>query len=60
MAMDGAVDVASDDDPPIVRATAWAAHPFSSNMSAVDWILFLGLIIAASVAWGRLIRHFAD
>lgn len=39
---------------------AWSAHPFSSDMPALDWVLWLGLIIATAIAWTRLIHHFID
>lgn len=42
----------------LTRITTWAAHPFSSGMSALGWILFLGLVICASLMWSRLITYF--
>jgi hypothetical protein len=36
----------------------WAAQPFKSNMTALSWVLFLGLVICASWAWTRLLGHF--
>jgi len=39
----------------LVRLIAWARHPFSSGMSAVDWMLFLGLVIVASFLWTRVL-----
>lgn len=35
----------------------WLAKPFSVDMSAVDWFLFFGLIIAISTAWQLVLRH---
>lgn len=29
----------------------WFAHPFQSNGSALDWVLFLGLLVAAFWFW---------
>lgn len=58
--MAGALDESSADDPALVRVAAWAAHPFSSDMDAIDWILWLGLVIAAILLWTRLLRHFGD
>lgn len=42
----------------LTRIAQWAAHPFQSNMSALDWVLFLGLVICASAAWFTVIHHF--
>lgn len=42
----------------LTRIMTWAAHPFSSDMSALNWVLWLGLIVAASVLWGRMIHRF--
>jgi len=37
----------------------WAAKPFSVDMPATDWFLFLGLLLAIMVAW-RLILHTVE
>lgn len=58
--MAGALDSADSTDPTMVRISAWAAHPFSSDMSAIDWLLWLGLVLVGVYLWTRLIRHFAD
>lgn len=58
--MSGALDDATAEDPAIVRLSAWAAHPFTSDMSALDWGLFVGLVLVAAFLWTRVIRHFAD
>jgi len=34
----------------------WLAHPFSSDMSALHWFYFFGLLIAISAAWGLILR----
>lgn len=34
---------------------AWAAKPFSADMDALHWFLFLGLLIAMSVLWGLIL-----
>jgi uncharacterized membrane protein (Fun14 family) len=44
----------------IGMAAGWAAHPFRSDMSAIDWVLFLGLILCAAWMWTRLLNHFLD
>lgn len=58
--MDGAYDAVDSSDPALVRVTAWAAHPFSSNMSALGWVLWLGLVLCGVVLWTRLLKHFED
>jgi hypothetical protein len=40
------------------RVAAWLKQPFTSSMSVTGWVLFLGLVICASLAWTRLISHF--
>jgi hypothetical protein len=37
------------------RLMAWAQHPFSSDMSAIDWALFMGLILVAVFLWTRVL-----
>lgn len=44
----------------VSRVLAWASHPFKSDMSAVDWLLFAGLIIVAIVLWTRVLKHITD
>ncbi len=34
----------------------WAAHPFSADMSALHWFLFLGLLIVLATLWGMILR----
>lgn len=34
---------------------AWAAHPFDSDMDALHWFYFFGLLIAISVLWGLIL-----
>lgn len=34
---------------------AWAGKPFSADMDALHWFLFLGLLIAMSVLWGLIL-----
>lgn len=33
----------------------WAAHPFSEDMSAGHWFLFLGLLIVLAMLWGMIL-----
>lgn len=44
----------------LTRAVAWARHPFTSDMSAGGWLLFLGLIVCGCVAWTRLLDHIEE
>lgn len=39
---------------------SWFAQPFSSNMSVIQWALFLGLIILVCLGWSRVIRLILD
>jgi len=41
----------------ISRIMEWASHPFSSDMSALDWLLFLGLVIVGIVLWLNVMHH---
>jgi hypothetical protein len=34
---------------------SWAAQPFSADMSAVHWFLFLGLLIVLAMLWGMIL-----
>jgi hypothetical protein len=36
---------------------AWAAHPFQSEGSAWNWILFVGLLIVAAWFWQWSLLH---
>lgn len=58
--MAGALDDSSMEDPALVRVASWAKHPFSSDMDALEWVLWLGLVLAAVWLWTRLLRHFGD
>lgn len=33
----------------------WAARPFSADMSAAHWFLFLGLLIVLATLWGLIL-----
>ncbi len=34
----------------------WAQHPFSADMNALHWFLFVGLLIVIGAAWGFVLR----
>lgn len=38
----------------------WAAHPYNEDGSVWDWILFVGLWVAATILWVRVIHRIAD
>lgn len=35
---------------------AWYKQPFSADMSAAHWFLFLGLLIVLATLWGMILR----
>lgn len=35
-------------------------RPFDNDMTAVDWFLFIGLLIAISVAWRFILKHIME
>lgn len=35
----------------------WFARPFSTDMDAVHWFLFLGLIVVLLSLWSLIFRH---
>ena len=38
------------------KFTAWIEEPFNSQMSAVRWIAWVGLIVAALMFWGMVLK----
>lgn len=38
----------------------WWKHPYNSQGSAIQWFLFLGLVIICVIAWSRIIREIID
>jgi hypothetical protein len=38
------------------KIQSWLAKPFNEQMSAVDWVLFLGLLFAASIFWTQVLK----
>lgn len=39
---------------------SWFQKPFSSDMSAVDWFLFVGLLVVITGLWAMIFRHIKD
>lgn len=37
----------------------WLTHPFNSSGSALNWVLFVGLIIIAAFLWNLVLLEFA-
>jgi hypothetical protein len=35
-------------------------HPFRADMSAVDWFLFVGLLLVIMVLWRIILRHIVE
>jgi hypothetical protein len=35
----------------------WALHPYREDGNALDWLLFIGLLTAATFLWSRVIRR---
>jgi len=47
--------------PDLFAATRkWVEQPFTSTMSLGHWVLFVGVIIAASVLWSRVLAHIGE
>lgn len=42
----------------LTRVTAWAQHPFSSDMDAFHWFLWLGLILLSALVWHFMLDKF--
>lgn len=42
------------------QLSQWLAQPFSPNMSAARWFLFLGLLAALLWGWRVIFRELAD
>lgn len=39
----------------IPNALGWFAHPFSTTGSALNWILFVGLLVIAAWFWNTVL-----
>jgi hypothetical protein len=45
----------------LVDATKnWVHQPFRSTMNLWGWVLFVGVIAAASVLWARVLDHIGE
>jgi len=42
------------------RFVTWVKKPYSSEMSALDWFLFLGLVIVIIFAWRSILNKVLD
>lgn len=38
----------------------WLAHPFSTSGSALNWVLFVGLLIIAAWGWNHVLISLAN
>jgi hypothetical protein len=39
--------------------TQWLTHPFRTDGSALNWLLFTGLILCAIFFWTRVLAHIS-
>lgn len=39
---------------------AWLKHPFNSQGSALNWILFVGLLIIAAFMWNTVLLSIKE
>lgn len=39
---------------------SFMARPFRAEMSALDWFLFLGLILIIMILWRMILRHIGE
>lgn len=45
----------------LIDATkAWVHEPFNSKMDLTGWVLFVGVLAAASVLWSRVLAHIGE
>ena len=44
----------------LTQFKAWLDSPFKTGMSATNWVAFVGLILAAMILWGIVLRHMSD
>lgn len=35
----------------------WAGHPFSVDMTATEWFLFIGLLLVIIALWNIILSH---
>lgn len=38
----------------------WVKRPYSPDMTVLDWLLFVGLLVTAIFVWTQLIRKVVD
>ena len=38
----------------------WLAHPFNTQGSALNWVLFLGLLVVAAWFWQHILLSMTD
>ena len=38
----------------------WLAHPFRTDGSALNWVLFLGLLVVAAWFWQHILLSIVD
>jgi hypothetical protein len=51
----------NDDNPGIVgHVIGWFAHPFRTEGSALNWVLFVGLLIVAAWMWNIVLMSISD
>lgn len=42
------------------RFKQWAQHPFSVDMTAGEWFLFIGLLIVIIALWNIILYRISD
>lgn len=48
-------------NPGIVGAViSWFSHPFNTSGSALNWILFVGLLICAAGLWAMVLHDLKE
>lgn len=40
-----------------IHLADWVKQPFSVQMDAINWVLFLGFVIIVSFFWTRVLKH---
>jgi hypothetical protein len=38
----------------------WYSQPFSADMPAKDWFLFIGLLMVIVILWSLVLKHLGD
>lgn len=44
----------------VTSVTTWFAHPFNSQGSALNWLLFVGLLVIAAFLWNTVILSITE